>query len=122
MECSTSAHSLPDAIRQELDRYRVARLAADVPAAWRSLERAHILSQFMLGQHLRVHLLMFGYALHCRDWKEAAGQVARLMLAPLGALTGRTPVGNTGRSNVSAFGAMPIPEDLAVLLSAARAD
>jgi hypothetical protein len=39
--------------------------------------------------------------------------MVRIILAPLGALTGRLPVGNTGRSNVSAFAPMPIPADLA---------
>jgi hypothetical protein len=35
-----------------------------------------------------------------------------LLLAPLGSLTGRLPIGNTGRSNVSAFLPMAIPQDL----------
>jgi hypothetical protein len=38
------------------------------------------------------------------------------LLAPLGSLTGRLPVGNSGRSNVSAFAPMPIPADLAEAL------
>jgi hypothetical protein len=45
------------------------------------------------------------------------GQLARLALAPLGALTGRMPWGNNGRSNVSAFKPMPIPDDLQDLLA-----
>jgi hypothetical protein len=55
---------------------------------------------------------MLIYALRLHDLREVAGQVARLALAPLAAMTGRVPVGNTGRSNVSAFRPMPIPDDL----------
>ncbi len=36
----------------------------------------------------------------------------RLALAPIGALTGGIPAGNTGRSNISAFETMAIPADL----------
>lgn len=104
--------SLVPFIALEMQLHREARLVGDVPAAWRALERAHILSQPLLGPHLRVHAAMLGYALRQRDVGEAAGQLARLALAPLGALTGRLPWGNTGRSNVSAFASMPIPDDL----------
>jgi hypothetical protein len=55
---------------------------------------------------------MLRYAIEQRDWREVMGQLVRLALAPLGALTGRIPIGNTGRSNVSTFQQMPIPDDL----------
>jgi hypothetical protein len=57
-------------------------------------------------------MTMLRFAVELRDWREAAGQSVRLALAPLGALTDRIPVGNTGRSSMSAFQPMPIPEDL----------
>jgi hypothetical protein len=41
----------------------------------------------------------------------------RLALVPLGSLTGRVPVGNTGRARISAFKPMPIPSDLEALIS-----
>nr|WP_262504090.1 DUF3703 domain-containing protein [Sphingosinithalassobacter sp. CS137] len=47
---------------------------------------------------------------------EASGQIARLALAPLGNLTGRLPIGNTGRSDVSAFARLEIPSDLRAVL------
>jgi hypothetical protein len=96
----------------ELDRYREARDRRDAAAAWRALERAHILSQPRLLPHLRVHSLMLAFALAGRDAREIVGQLARLLLVPLGAVTGRIPIGNTGRSNVSAFKPMPLPDDL----------
>ena len=104
----------PDAARlaAELNNYRVARGRGDAAAAWRSLERAHILSQPRLLPHLRVHVEMLTFAVAERDPWEVTGQLARLLLAPLGTITGRIPVGNTGRSNVSAVKPMPLPDDL----------
>jgi len=55
---------------------------------------------------------MLTFAIFERDTREIIGQIVRLALAPLGSLTGRIPIGNTGRSNVSAFRPMPVPEDL----------
>lgn len=99
-------------IKQQMADYENARLAGDADSAWQALERAHIISQPYLGPHCENHLAMLGFAVALRDWREVTGQVVRLMLAPLGALTGRIPIGNTGRSNVSAFQPMDIPDDL----------
>ncbi|MCV0386070.1 MAG: DUF3703 domain-containing protein [Nitrobacter sp.] len=40
----------------------------------------------------------------------------RLAIPPLGKLTSRLPLGNTGRSNVSAFAPMELPPDLRAIL------
>ncbi|KPF72329.1 hypothetical protein IP68_17600 [Blastomonas sp. AAP25] len=93
--------------------YRSAVEAGDDDRAWHHLERVHIVSQPYLGPHLASHGAMLGIAIRRRDWSEVLGQMVRITLAPLGSLTGRLPVGNTGRSNVSAFAPMPIPPDLA---------
>jgi hypothetical protein len=103
-------------IADEMAAYRAAREANDIAAAWVALERAHIISQSYLGPHLSNHCVMLGFAVDLRDWRETAGQLVRLALAPLGALTGRIPIGNTGRSNVSAFAPMPIPDDIELAL------
>lgn len=96
----------------EMACYRAARRDGNCAAAWRALERAHIVSQPMLAPHMRVHIAMLGYAVHLRDGREVVGQIVRLALAPLGSLTGRIPRGNTGRSDVSAFQPMRVPDDL----------
>jgi hypothetical protein len=96
----------------EMVAYQTARTNRDSIAAWSALERAHIVSQPFLLLHLSAHWVMLGFAFIERDSKEIFGQFARLALAPLGALTGRVPLGNTGRSNVSAFQPMPITDDL----------
>ncbi len=100
-------------IAAEMAAYRSVAEAGDDDRAWHHLERVHIVSQPYLGPHLASHGAMLGFAIRRRDWSEVLGQMVRIILAPLGSLTGRLPVGNTGRSNVSAFAPMPIPADLA---------
>lgn len=99
-------------IAVEMAAYRAARSTNDAEKAWAALERAHIVAQPYLGPHLANHMAMLAFASAQRDVKEVLGQIVRLLLAPLGALTGRIPIGNIGRSTVSAFVPMPIPEDL----------
>lgn len=101
--------------------YRDARSAADAgktAEAWRHLERAHIVDKGMLVPHLNSHWRMLVLAMKTADVREIFGQLMRLSLAPLGNLTGRLPIGNTGRSDVSAFVHMDIPDDLQAILGA----
>lgn len=83
-----------------------------IEQAWYHLERAHIVSQTHLWPHMQSHWKMLQLAVRLRDGREVVGQLLRLALAPLGNLTGRLPIGNTGRSNVSAIRKMQIPADL----------
>ena len=110
--------TLRELVGQELERHDASAAMGDTGAAWWALERAHILSQPDLPMHLRVHWAMLSYAVRQGDLLEIAGQTLRLALAPIGSLTGRLPVGNTGRSNVSAFQPMPIPADLRAAIDA----
>ena len=100
-------------LAEEVTAFDLARATGDSANAWRALERAHIVSQPFLALHLASHWAMLRYALQEHDIKEAWGQCLRLALAPVGAIFGRLPVGNTGRSNVSAF--LPMPNDDHVL-------
>lgn len=93
-------------------RYR----AGDLRAAFSLLERAHVLGQSQLGRHWAVHVWMLRVGWRLGDFREVAGQLLRLVLTPLGHLTGRLPVGNTGGSNISAFAALPVSPDLQTLL------
>ena len=99
-------------IKREMAAFERARSEGDLATAWSALERAHVVSQPYLGPHLANHWAMLSLATEQRDGREAVGQIVRLALAPLGAATGRIPVGNTGRANVSAFQPMPIADDL----------
>ena len=98
---------------RERAEFRRARDAGDFGAAWIALEREHILAQSYHWPHIRSHVAMFGFAVALREWGEVAGQLLRIVLAPLGNLTGRLPHGNTGRANVGAFATMPLPKDIA---------
>lgn len=108
------------AYADELAAYRRARSRNEKARAWHHLERAHILGQLRMGLHINSHLHMLGYAIHSRQPREVLGQVMRLFLAPLGNMTGRLPWGNNGRSHVSAFIEMDIPDDLKPIVAAAR--
>ena len=103
----------------EIERaaFEKAKQAGDHEAAWTALEREHILGQGFLWLHVRSHVAMLKFAVTQGEIGEAIGQFVRLVLAPLGNVTGRLPWGNTGRSNVSAFTPMPYPDDLAEVLS-----
>jgi hypothetical protein len=96
------------------DRFEKQR---DFQAAFRHLERAHVLSQNWTVQHVRVHWRMFLWGVRRRDWREVAGQSVRIVSAAAKTGFGFLPHGNTGGTNVSPFRAMPIPDDLAAILA-----
>lgn len=100
---------------------RQAGAASSPEQAWLALEAAHVLGQRHLKPHLETHALMLGLALRTRDWAEAVGQLFRLALVPLGHVTGRLPLGNPGRSTVSAFRPLPVRPELSALIKQARA-
>jgi hypothetical protein len=72
-----------------------------------------VLGQPELRPHWVVHVWMLRVAVRQHDARELAGQLLRLVLTPLGHMTGRLPLGNTGGANVSAFAPMALPKDLA---------
>lgn len=92
--------------------YTAARRRRDNEAAWDHLERTHIVAQALFGAHIRSHWEMLQFAWHLRDWREVTGQIARLLLAPVGNSLGRLPFGNSGRARISAFSRMEISADL----------
>lgn len=100
------------ALAAEYNAHGQALLQGDVARAWQHLERAHIIAQPMLREHLRSHWLMLRLALRERDTAEVAGQALRLVLVIPGNLSGRLPIGNIGRARVNAFRQMSIPSDL----------
>ncbi|TDC84341.1 DUF3703 domain-containing protein [Micromonospora sp. KC606] len=96
-----------------------ARTAAEPAKAWQAAERAHILSQPWPWPHTVTHAVMLRRALRERDPVEAVGQVIRLAVAGPGSAAGRYPAGNTGRARVPLTAPMPIPVDLAAVLTGA---
>lgn len=108
-------------VRAELAAARSARTERDLERAWHHLERAHILSQPSAWMHTHVHAAMWMLALMTFDVRELAGQTVRLLVAGIGSLLGRYPVGNTGRARVPIALPMPVPEDLQHVLRSAGA-
>lgn len=102
-------------------RGKAARVADLQEQAWLALEAAHVVGQRQVKPHLETHALMLGLAVRTHDWAEAAGQLLRLALVPLGHLTGRLPLGNPGRATVSAFKPLPVRPELNALIEQARA-
>lgn len=108
-----ASNRVADLLAQEYRAAQKAVEAGQIDLAWHHLERAHILAQTRLWPHCQSHWKMLLLAVDQRDLPEMVGQVFRLVLAPIGNVTGRLPLGNTGRANVSAFAEMPYPDDLA---------
>ncbi len=112
----------PAAVRErfdaELAAARTARSQHLLADAWSALEVLHIVSQPWAVLHLRSHWAMLVLATRTMDGREAVGQVARFLVAAPGSVTGRYPVGNTGRARISMFAPMPMPDELGELLSA----
>ncbi|WP_328186686.1 DUF3703 domain-containing protein [Marinobacter sp. OP 3.4] len=102
----------------ELEAARMAEGAGDLETAFSHLERAHILSQKYALAHAATHLRMLRLGWRTRDVREVLGQFIRTIAALIFSRIW-VPVGNTGRANVSAFAPMPVPEDLAEVLSKA---
>lgn len=75
----------------------------DAEQRWTWLMAAHVVGQTDLRLHLHSHWRMLALALAQRDAREAAGQLLRLALVPLGHALGRLPAGNVGRATVNAF-------------------
>lgn len=89
----------------------------DVHLAWQKFSDAHIYSQPMAIEHTRVHFEMLRLALRTVNLREVTGQAIRLILAAPGSLSGRYPVGNTGRSDVNMFMPMELPSQIRNVLN-----
>jgi hypothetical protein len=103
--------------RAELAAAHAAYARGDAADAFHHLERAHVLGQRWALSHTRVHLLMLRHGLRTRNFREALGQVPRIVFGFLGSWVGRVPTGNTGGANVPAEQPMPIPPDLQRVLN-----
>ncbi len=107
---------LKNAYQREMESARIAWNKKGLNVAFLHLENAHVLGQSYFLSHMQVHLWMLRIGFARRDRREVIGQVTRLLLTPLGHLTGRLPLGNTGGANISAFQDMPIAPELEALL------
>ena len=105
---------------EELEIYKRELAKANFQAAWRQLERAHIIGQPWFKQHTNVHWLMFKFGIKIKNRKEVLGQVPRLLVGGVKSFVGVIPIGNTGGANVPPLQAMEIPEDLKKIMKPYR--
>ncbi|TWO66681.1 DUF3703 domain-containing protein [Caenimonas sedimenti] len=103
---------------------RLLRSYAELPAhrehdeaRWTVLMAAHVVGQADLGLHVDSHLRMLRLAWDQGDPREAAGQLLRLALVPLGHALGRLPAGNIGRATVPALRPMVPPPAVQALIA-----
>jgi hypothetical protein len=94
--------------------------SGEAAASFAHLERAHVLGQASTFHHVRVHVQMLFWAMKHRVWKEARGQVLRIVGAAMKTVFGLVPTGNTGGANISPFKPLPIAPDLARTIEASK--
>ncbi len=94
-------------------------VALDIEARWAFLIAAHIVGQHDFSLHWRNHLAMLRFAFTSKDYREAIGQLFRLILVPFGHLLGTLPTGNIGRATVSAFAPMALDTRIERLIAQA---
>lgn len=108
-----------DRIRLSLTAATEYRERGEWNECWHHFEEAHILSQPWAWPHTRVHAAMLVTAWKARDAVEARGQFLRLLVGGPASAVGKYPVGNTGRARVPATRPMPVPPELADILTRA---
>ncbi|MBC7948548.1 MAG: DUF3703 domain-containing protein [Chitinophagaceae bacterium] len=104
----------------ELESYNRELSISNLPAAWRHLERAHILGQAWFTEHTHVHWLMLKFGIRIKNRREIIGQLPRLLVGGVKSFVGAIPTGNTGGANVPPLRKMEIPEDLQRILERFR--
>lgn len=109
-------NELSRAFKFELARAREACREGRLSDAFHHAERAHVLGQRHMIPHAQSHYWMLRVGFKRRDSREVIGQVLRMAAVLPGFVTGWIPKGNTGGTNVSAFKAMPLPDEFEPLL------
>ena len=107
---------LKEAFEKELQHAAAHYKNGQNDLAWNALARAHILGQFFVRPHIRVHWHMFVLGVRTINKAEILGQIPRLILAAPGSFFKKAPKGNTGLSSVGIFQPMDIPKDLEEIL------
>ncbi|ALO36376.1 hypothetical protein CMT41_17740 [Colwellia sp. MT41] len=97
-------------VEAELQLARTSYVVGDYSQAFKYLENAHVLGQESTYFHVKVHCIMFYWALRQRDIHELLGQTFRVIGAATKTAIGLVPSGNTGGADVSPFKVMPIKE------------
>lgn len=113
------ASNIRPSVQAELDAAARKEVRGEFDAAFRHLERAHVLGQAATREHVRVHWAMWQWARRCGDRGEALGQLWRTVAAACKTWLW-VPAGNTGGTNVGGLQRLPVPADLQRHIDAAR--
>lgn len=107
-------------VEKEIGLAQQARIQGDAAIEFTHLENAHVLGQASTYLHTKVHLLMLFWAIRQFNFKEALGQVMRIIGAATKTAVGFIPAGNTGGTNVSPFKVLPVSPKLATIIAKAN--
>lgn len=102
---------------RELVQYRGCMRSGNFLHAWYHLERAHVIGQAYPIEHSHAHWLMLKFGFEVRDFREALGQIPRLLVGGVKSFVGNIPTGNTGGANVPPLRKMEIPPDIQQMLT-----
>lgn len=109
-------------VKAEIANAKNLALANKPTEAFIHLENAHVLGQESTWWHVRVHCLMFLWALDQQNIKEAIGQIIRILGAATKTSIGLVPAGNTGGANISPFKRLPVNPALQAAISKAKSN
>jgi hypothetical protein len=107
-------------VQAELEQAIHARRHGNTRKEFSHLENAHVLGQESTYWHVKVHWLMFLWALRNVALREILGQTFRIVGAATKTAVGLVPKGNTGGSNVSPFRVMPLTQEHEKLIQQAK--
>lgn len=108
------------AVRSEVTMAKQQEFKGNFKAAFQHLENAHVLGQESTWWHVKVHGLMFCWAVRQRDVKECIGQLIRIVGAATKTAIGLVPAGNTGGTNISPFKRLPIRPEHQLAINKAK--
>lgn len=107
-------------VNSELEFAARARKSGNIFSEFQHLENAHVIGQESTYWHVKVHVLMFLWAVRNAQLKELLGQSFRIAGAATKTAFGLVPQGNTGGANVSPFKVMPIKTEHQVIINNAK--
>ena len=107
-------------VNSELELAARARESGNIITEFQHLENAHVIGQESTYWHVKVHGLMFLWAIRNAQLNELLGQSFRIVGAATKTAFGLVPQGNTGGANVSPFKVMPIKAEHQVIINTAK--
>ncbi len=104
--------SLKPFLKSELDSYNEHLQSNNYAAAWRHLERAHVLGQPFAWPHTYIHWKMLLFGIKIKNTKEVLGQIPRLLVGGVKSFVGKVPLGNTGGANIPPLRRLEVEPDI----------